>query len=100
MREMELSVPARSDVKSLWRTIASDNLVAANRILDRIDATFQHLRESPHVGSDMSQYGIGLRAFSVGNYVVSFINDDRRVTIVRVIHGARDFPDVFRGRNS
>jgi len=36
------------------------------------------------------QFAPGLRARFVGNYAIYYLNDERELVIVRVLHGARD----------
>ncbi len=43
----------------------------------------------------MDRYRPGLRAFSVGHYVVFFHLQDDALVIYRVLHGARNFDELL-----
>jgi toxin ParE1/3/4 len=64
---------ARVDHLQIWTYIADDNMSAADRMLDRIDATCQLLSQQPLMGQARPELADGLRSFSVGNYVVYFL---------------------------
>jgi len=53
------------------------------------------LSEQPGVGRDRSDVLSGLRGFPVGNYVIFYQPVDDGIEIVRVLHGARDIPELF-----
>ena len=62
-----------------------------------VDAEFQHLRQHPGTGSP--RYGFllgmpGLRSWPVKRfpYVIFFLDQDDHLTVVRVLHQARDIP--------
>jgi toxin ParE1/3/4 len=61
---------ARVDLLQIWMYIASDNLPAADRVLDRIDGTCQLLSQQPLMGQARPELAPGLRSLSVGNYVI------------------------------
>ncbi|WP_245311401.1 type II toxin-antitoxin system RelE/ParE family toxin [Bradyrhizobium pachyrhizi] len=70
--------------------MASDNVTAADRLLDRIGNAFQTLAENPRAGRQRSELGRSIRSFPVGNYVLFYEAFPNGVEIVRVLHGARD----------
>ena len=39
--------------------------------------------------------GIGLRSFPVGEYVIVYLVEDKKVFIFRVVHGRRDMEELF-----
>jgi len=98
MRRLEIQPQAREDLLEIWHHIAKDNVSAANRVGDEIDATIQKLCESPgigHIRRDVksTQY----RFKNVFSYVIVYRYDDDTLTVIRVVHGRRDFRRLFRG---
>jgi plasmid stabilization system protein ParE len=90
-----LTSQADVDVVEAWMYIAQDSVEAADRMVDRFTRTFEFLATHPGVGTAMDQYRPGLRAFSVGSYVVFFLLQDEELLIYRVLHGARNFDDLL-----
>ena len=88
------SSQAEADLDEIWLFIATDNLSAADRLLDRISNAFVMLADNPLAGRERPELGRGIRSFPVGNYVVFYEGTANSVSIVRVLHGARDIsPD-------
>jgi plasmid stabilization system protein ParE len=50
---------------------------------------------NPFVGEDCSEFGPGMRRLSYRNYLIFYRADDYDVIILRVIHGARDWTELF-----
>ena len=76
--------------------IAKDDSVAADRQLDRIDAACEMLAEKPHGGPRRKDLARGLRYYPVGNYLIFYTVGEDRITVPRVLHGARDYPHEFQ----
>jgi toxin ParE1/3/4 len=88
---------AEDDLIEIWTYVAADNLAAADRLLDRIDEACANLAEHPRMGPARPDLAEGLRYFVVGGYLVMYREVPGGVDIVRVAHGARDLPGLFRG---
>lgn len=84
------SPQAEIDLTAIWDYIAADNLRAADTLLDRIDAIFDMLAETPFAGSERSELRTGLRSFPVGNYLIFYVPTPDGVEVVRVMHGRQD----------
>jgi len=69
------------DLTAIWDYIAADNPRAADALLDRIDATFDMLAETPFAGRDRSELRAELRSFPVGNYLIFYIP---RLTVLKL----------------
>ncbi|MEZ2147045.1 type II toxin-antitoxin system RelE/ParE family toxin [Bradyrhizobium sp. DN5] len=78
------------DLTAIWDYIATDNPRAADTLLDRIDATFNMLAETPFAGRDRSELRAELRSFPVGNYLIFYVPTPDGVEIIRVMHGRQD----------
>lgn len=87
---------AEEDLIEIWAFIAQDDMVAADRLLDRIDEACRNLAENPHMGPARPDLRSDLRYFSVARYLVLYRVVRRGVEIVRVVHGARDLPTLLR----
>ena len=59
-------------------------------MLDRIKATFDSVLIFPRGNPTRKQLGEGLRVTFNGNYAIYYACDETEVSIVRVLHGARD----------
>lgn len=84
------SPQAEIDLTAIWDYIAADNLRAADTLLDRIDAIFDMLAETPFAGRERSELRTGLRSFPVGNYLIFYVPTPDGVEVVRVMHGHQD----------
>lgn len=68
---------------------------AADRLLDEIDETCGSLAQMPSAGRLREELAAGLRCLPVGNYVVFYRPDDEGITVIRVLHGAGDLPQLL-----
>ncbi|MBR0755108.1 type II toxin-antitoxin system RelE/ParE family toxin [Bradyrhizobium jicamae] len=84
------SPQAEIDVTEIWQYIAEDSVRAADAIIDRIDAAFDMLADSPLVGRARQDLARNLRSFAVGNYVIFYVPVRDGIEVVRVMHGRRD----------
>ena len=87
---------AEIDLVEIWGYIAKDDPLAADRQLDRIDAACEMLAENPQGGPRREDLARGLRFYPVGNYLLFYTVEDNGITVVRVLHGARDYPHEFQ----
>lgn len=85
------SARAEIDLIEIWAHIANDDPLAADRQLDLIDEACQMLAGHQHAGKSRDDLAHGLRFFPVGNYLVFYGVRDDGITVVRVLHGARDY---------
>lgn len=54
------------------------------------------LVENPNLGPLREDLAPGLRFFPVGNYLIFYLLKDDKIVVVRVFHGARDYPRELR----
>jgi toxin ParE1/3/4 len=85
---------AEEDLIEIWRSIADDNPVAADKLLDHIEAVFVLLAEYPALGPARPDLAIELRLFVVRKYLILYRQISDGVEIARVVHGARYLPDL------
>jgi plasmid stabilization system protein ParE len=91
MKSFVLTQLAREDLEEIWDYIAADNRRAADRVLNKIEATILRLARSPgigHVHEDLA--GHRHRFFSVYSYLIVYRPDSRPLEIIRVLHASRD----------
>jgi len=84
------SPQAEIDVTSIWHFIADDNVRAADALIDRIDAAFDMLAESPLAGRARDDLGSNVRSFPVRSYVIFYIPLPDGIEVIRVMHGRQD----------
>lgn len=75
--------------------IADDSEKAANAFVAQVEAKFEPLLHHPGIGTPREQLAPGLRCLPYKNYCIYYVFDDVAVTIVRVVHGARDVRALF-----
>ena len=92
MRRVVWSDDALRDFDSAIFHVAKDSGQAAMLIADRIEATINKLAEMPtgRQGRVKGTYDIPVRKT---RYVIACALSDGTITILRVVHGSRDWPD-------
>ena len=78
------------DLVEIWNFIADDNVRAADRLLDRIDAALLSLRDNPLMGRARPELGAAIRSFPIGNYIAYFRPVPDGIELVRVLSGYLD----------
>jgi len=92
---------AQDDIDEQALYIAGDNLYAGLRFLDAIDHARDELARLPEIGTARrfdSPALSGLRVWPIPrfeNWLIFYRIDEETLTVVRVLHGARDLPTVL-----
>lgn len=86
---------ARQDRLEVWLHIATDNLHAADRLLDEIDEKLLMLANAPNLGRAREDLAPGIRYFPVNRYLIFYIHDPGGITVARIVHGARHLPSLL-----
>ncbi|MEI6278594.1 MAG: type II toxin-antitoxin system RelE/ParE family toxin [Verrucomicrobiae bacterium] len=87
---------SRLDYEEIWDYIAPHDLAAADRLMDRFDATLKALASAPKIGCMAEELSPNLRSFPVGNYLVFYRPIEDGIELIRIVHGARDItPEYF-----
>ena len=81
---------AYEDLSEIWGFIATDNIAAADTWIDKLDAQFHLLATHPFMGRAREELVKNLRSFPLGRYVIFYLPDTKGITVVRVLHSARD----------
>lgn len=88
-------VPAATvDLDDIYFRIAVENEPAADRLIGRIKRAAFRLRDFPLSGPERAEYGRDLRSLSVANHVILYRAGPNEVTILRILHGARDLTNL------
>jgi toxin ParE1/3/4 len=90
---------AEQDVAKIAEYIGETNCSpdAARRLLSLLDFKFQIYASQPRSGQARPDLGADVRIFTHGQYVVVYRALDDGIDVLRVFHGAQDFPRLFRG---
>jgi len=95
MSQYRVSDAARSDLDEIWSYISEDNPDAADRFVRALVSRFAMLASMPQMGRQREELSSRLRSFPFGNHIIFYRPMENGVEIVRVLHGARDFPPLF-----
>lgn len=93
-----LAPTARRDLDDIWDYIyqESGREAAADRTIDMIVERFSLLAQWPRSGRRRDDLRRGLRSYAAGNYLIFYRINRRDGTVLRVLHGRRDIPVLFR----
>jgi toxin ParE1/3/4 len=95
MKQIRLSLLARSDLIEIRRFIRLDKPEAADRQMAKFFRVFRRLAEQAEMGEPRPELGTGLRLFSVGTYTIAYRSFANGVEIARVVSGYRDIESLF-----
>jgi plasmid stabilization system protein ParE len=96
MKGFALTPRAKRDLNDIWEYIAEDNIEAADRVLDVLQAAMAKLAKNPGIGHWREEAADRRhRFFLVYSYVIVYRHETKRLQVIRVLHGARDLPAVL-----
>lgn len=95
MRRTIFTSRARRDLAEAWDYIADENLIAANNFLHRVEKAVELLEQMPGIGHSRPDAPSQYRFWTVKPYLLAYRFTSKSLTILRVIHGARDFRKIF-----
>jgi len=96
VRSIVFAPQAEVDLLEIWHHIASTSPSAARMVDAEIDRAIRGLAEMPgkgHYRADVDDPRC--RCWTVYSYVIIYRYDDSTLTVVKVVHGARDFGRLF-----
>jgi plasmid stabilization system protein ParE len=96
MGVVRLSYLADRDLDEIRQYIERDNPQAANDMLEKVFDTLETLANYPELGERRGDLGKNIRVFTVRPYLVFYHPAADGIHVARVVHGARDFPAMFR----
>jgi len=81
---------AYTDLNEIWEYIASDNVAAADRIIEEVYETIGTLVAFPHQGHNRPDLtSRPLRFQSLREYVIAYTPDEKPLAVIAVLHGRR-----------
>ena len=81
---------AYEDLFEIWDFIAADNIAAADAWIDKLNAQFLLLASHPLIGRVREELAKEIRSFPIGRYVIFYLPVANGITVVRILHSARD----------
>jgi toxin ParE1/3/4 len=81
---------AYEDLLEIWNFIAADNMAAADAWIDKLDEQLLLLTSHPLMGRSRVELAKGIRSFPIGRYVIFYLPETNGITVVRILHSARD----------
>jgi len=86
---------AQSDLLEAWLFIAEDNPEAADRVLSTIEKEAKTLLVQPLMGRARPELTEGVRSWPTSTrYVLYYLPTPGGITVLRVLHHARDIQSV------
>jgi toxin ParE1/3/4 len=95
MRTLRVTFAANEDLQYIQDRIARDNPSAAVRLIERFEARMELICSAPDAGEPRDDVSPGIRQAIIGSYVIYYRAEQDVVSILRVVHGARDMPGAF-----
>ena len=96
MNQVRHSASAENDLLEAWLFVAEDSIVAADQLLDQIQADSRTLLLQPKMGRARDELAVGLRSWPTSTpYLLFYFVDDDGITAARVLHHARDVPAIW-----
>jgi len=86
---------AHLDLVEIAFRIAGESPAAADQWLDLIAEKCQLLARMPELGRKRPDLAPELRGLPVGNYIIFYRPMNDGIQVIRVLHGARDLPQLF-----
>lgn len=96
MKRFIFTPRAKQDLNDIWEYIASDNVEAADRVLDALESAAVRLAKSPGIGHWRDELADKRhRFFLVHSYLIVYRHETKPLQIVRVLHAARDVQSLL-----
>jgi toxin ParE1/3/4 len=92
---------ASEDIDAIAARIARDNLAAALSFYEQVETTLKLLKVWPNCGALRTTTNpalSGLRSYPIPgfrSYLLFYLPVKRGIDVIRVIHGARNLPEVL-----
>ena len=87
---------AEAALDEIWLWIAQDNIAAAEEFTDRVEAAENRLGRFPEIGQARPDLAEGVRHWPLPPYLIIYRVEPDCVLVLRIVHGARDLPRLFR----
>lgn len=95
MAKVFYSASAESDLLEAWLYVAESSVIAADRMLDLIEAEAVRLLDQPLMGRERPELSPGIRSWPTSTpYILFYFPNEHGVVVARVLHHARDIPAI------
>lgn len=95
MASLRFTRSAESDLLEAWLYVAEENPIAADHLIDKIEAEGRNLLTHPELGRPRNELAKGLRSWPTSTpYILFYFLDASGVIVARVLHHARDVPHI------
>jgi toxin ParE1/3/4 len=98
MAEVVFRRRAVRDLDEIGARIAADDPRAAERFRANVLRRIGLLERLPEGAQPRPKFGPDIRTIPIGRYIVILRVVSQRVTILRIVHGARDLPRLLKLR--
>jgi toxin ParE1/3/4 len=96
MAELIIRQAALRDLERIVRRIAAEDPGAAVRFRQDVFHRIGLLRVAPQSAQPRAEFGVDIRTIPIGSYVVFLQVRLPQVTVLRIVHGARDLPRIVK----
>jgi len=97
MRRILIQPQARVDLLEIWHYVAPNSITTANKVIEKLKEGIDGLAEMPGKGHRrVDVRSPRYRFWSVYSYMIAYYFDEETISIVRVVHGSRNFRRLFR----
>jgi toxin ParE1/3/4 len=96
MSRLYFSPSAREDLNRILDHIAQDDPSAAINFVKKIKDVCIRIARFPEIGALRDDLAPELRCFPVKTYIIFYRAGEKRVDIVRVLHGSRDYSTLLK----
>lgn len=86
---------AEEDLEVIADYIAQDNPKRALSFINELRNQCAVIAQNTHAYRRRIELGNDIRSYTHGNYVIFFTDTPHELTIIRILHGARDLTSVF-----
>jgi len=94
-RDLYISEEAESDLDDIWDYIAKDSPLKADRFIEQLYRKCISISELDGIGRSRNELAEGLLSIPHKKYIIFFVREDSRVSIVRILRGSRDLEPIF-----
>ena len=98
-RRYVLTPQAAEDLDAIWEYIAQDNVDQADRVIGEVEASCRRLTEYPEIGhtrGDLTE--LPVKFWTVFSYLIVYDPAVRPLTVIAVLHAARDVGELLKER--
>lgn len=91
----EFSPLAELDIEEIGDYIARDNPSRAVSFIRELRERVAKIEAAPLAAPLRQELGDGIRMVPVGRYLVFYVVHSETIRVERILHGARNIPDLF-----